>query len=62
MEGIASAAAFAVFLSKLSAIQILFSAEILSRREFGGPKNSGGLAVLRLFFCCYCRRMEVSRE
>jgi hypothetical protein len=44
---------FCCFRGKLSAGDILFSAEILGRRRFGERKNSGGfrcyLAVLRCF-------------
>jgi hypothetical protein len=42
-------AVFAVFCSKLSAIDTSFPAEILGRRRFDSRKNSQVLAVLPLF-------------
>jgi hypothetical protein len=44
---------FCCFARKLSAGGISFSAEMLGRRRFGEPENSGAIAVLLLFFAVF---------
>jgi len=55
-------ALFSLFFSKLSAIDIPFSAEILGRRPSGEQKNSEVLAVTPLFSAVLVRKPQESKE